>query len=453
MKWFLVFTFVFAFSPQTFGKTSADYEKEMEILKTEVEKLKEGIEKQKGLVKELEFYCTDPSHSCAQALADERAILKDLEKKLEDKNEALAQAETGRAESFKQESANESARKKAKKQKKLLMLSAAVSAGMGGYLLVKHCKPSAVPPNKMGCIMGPLALAQALVSYKSAKDMGKVEDQFAALAPGETPFGENSNNGGSGGNGGPNEEGGEDDPPILCGEESLLCDANGNPKNITVPCPGDPSKDCILTKDGTRITAPGGLDMEIASLASTVPTGPEVDRAMTRALNKQRALIEQAKEIDPSYQTLSPGSFMAGGTGSSGGGGNDMSSGGATSLAGGMEEELEEEEPETTGDTGTGAVSSFAGGTVGSGGGGYGEGFSPMSAEEDPDGEVDRFLRKLGLKKKKKSNPATAGAKKTVPFGTEKIGAASRSLFRVIQNSYQRFRNRGEFIEDKRPQR
>ena len=199
-----------------------------------------------------------------------------------------------------------SARKKAGSQKKLLMLTAAVSAGAGIYLLATQCNPSPAPvicsspvgpggpgPGEMaatagtppctgsptpgvifGCILGPLALAQAVINYKQAKDMGKLEDQLAAKPPD-----------------------GDVDVPIPT-------DGEGNPTDIPVPCPGDHRETCILTKDGLKVTSPkGGSETPIANFAAMVPTNPKIEKLIKEAMagEKQQELLKQAREIDPDF--------------------------------------------------------------------------------------------------------------------------------------------------------
>ena len=73
--------------------------------------------------------------------------------------------------------AQESAKKKAEKQKMLLYLTAGINAATGAYLLKEKCNPSA--HIYYGCVLGPIALAQAGLTMKKAGEVGKVGEQFS----------------------------------------------------------------------------------------------------------------------------------------------------------------------------------------------------------------------------------------------------------------------------------
>ena len=108
----------------------------------------------------------------------------------------------------------------------------------------------------------------------------------------------------------------------------------------------------------------------------------------------------------------------------------------------------EEEEEEEEGVDDNALYSQFTGSSVSDPGGGGGESMEDQLIEEDPDAEMDRFLRKLGLKKKQKSSSA---AKNSIPFGKDRIAKAGQNIFSIMHQRYQIFRSQGEFIEGPPP--
>lgn len=424
------------------------YDEKIKTAEEEIEDLKEKIKKQKSHIGELEFYCTDPLHSCAQDLANERALLAEMENQLAAKEQYIAQLQGEKETQIAQARADESARKKAKRQKQLLMLSTLASAGMGAYLLYK-CKKSK-GQDKASCIMGALALGQALISYKSKKDMGETENQFASQDPGDD-------------NSGPVVD--------LCTNEYITCDANGNPQDSLIPCPGNPTSDCILSRDGRRIIpVTGGPGTTTTQLAKGAPTGPKVDQALQEAMKDQKELLAQIREIDPNYNPASfktTTTYQAQGTspGASPPPGNTQAKNGGTSSQ-------QPKGPSTItsftggyagqGSSGTGSggsndlYSQFAGGTVGGGGSGEsnsgtrdsdrgqsGQGSDNSFAEQESQASGLRgFFRQLGSQ-----SGSSSSAKNSIPFGNTRVGAAHTNIFSLAQDRYLNLRDRGEFYE------
>ena len=88
------------------------------------------------------------------------------------------------------------------------------------------------PGATIGCYLGPLALAQALISYNKAKDLGKVADQMSGSST-ESPSGD-----------------GKDTPA----EDSDIPKVDGTSiAEIPFPCPGKSKVSCTLNPNGTEI--------------------------------------------------------------------------------------------------------------------------------------------------------------------------------------------------------
>ena len=91
---------------------------------------------------------------------------------------------------------------------------------------------------------------------------------------------------------------------------SLLLDAKGKLRDISIPCPGNPGETCTLTRDGTTIISPDGSETTISSLAANAPTGPEVSRLMMEAYKEQSLLLAEMKKIDPNFDPLDPNNVV-----------------------------------------------------------------------------------------------------------------------------------------------
>ena len=437
-------------------EVAGKYDEKIKTVEKEIEDLKEKIKKQKDHIGELEFYCTNPLHPCAQDLANEKALLTEMENQLAAKEQYMAQLKGEKETQIAQAKADESARKKAKKQKQLLMLSTLASAGMGAYLLYK-CKKSK-GKDKASCIMGALALGQALISYKSAKDMGKTESQFASKDPGDDTSG----------------------PVIdLCDNEYIICDADGNPQDSIIPCPGNPTSNCILARDGRRITpVDGGPTTTTAELADDAPTGSEADQALEEAMRDQEELLSQIRDIDPNYDPTSftvTTTYQADGT-PAGRTVSGETTGNAQASDGGAPPQPQQGARMITSFTGGRAgqegggnsggnndlYSQFAGGVAGnSGGSGRGSRDSDrgQGGQQDPGNSFAKqesqasglrgFFRQLGGQSGR--TPPSSSSKNSIPFGNERVGAAHTNIFSLAQDRYLNLRNRGEFYEGSVP--
>ena len=434
MRMILIFLFSFFLSITATANSSAN----METLKKEYEALKVKVDAKLEELAELEKRCTNPQDTCALELEDIKATLKDLKKKLTEKAKVLGVDNPLEEEPPKEppkspeEKARESALKKTKRQQKLLKLASVVSGGVGVYLLAKKCKPAA--GETMGCYLGPLALAQSLVSYKRAKELGKTADQMSAI---ETPPE-------SGSKSPPSEE--EKTPP----EEPDTPVVEGTPvEEIPFPCPGNSKQSCTLSPDGTKIRPlNGGPPIDVGALAGVVPEDKKTNQAIDEALKAQEKLLAEARQLDPDFdpfagQNLSGGAPLMGGSSSSPGGsgsGSPLSAGGA-----GGEEEIEWVDEETP-PSGNALHEQFVGNAASADSGGdFSEG--DYDGDEEGDLNVDAEVQKLLNKYGKKSKMAVK-AKKPLSFGkNDKISRASENIFSVIQKRYQYLRRRGEFIE------
>lgn len=408
----------------------------------------------------LEKTCTNPDAPCALTLFDIRANRKSLEKKLKAQEKTLKVTETAsgakRATNIKIKNTDQSKKtaenkknlessiKKIRKQQKTLRISALINAGVGGYLLLNHCKP---PAKKAGCVLGPLALSQAYIHYNQAKKMNKTANSLSKVTPSDTNSGAlKQMNQKSSENNNPNTE--TEDPQLI---------VNGKPiSEVTFPCPGGKGGSrCVLEEDGTTIRSTEGNSIAtVSELAGIKPTGKEAGKAISNALKKQKPLLEAVKKMDPQFNpvsNLNPAGmetasvpFIADlGEGSLGG--NTPPSSDAAIPYG------------ESGKDSSGAKNNFpfVGGAPENAGeegdyysGGYEEDIEEEAAEEAEDNieeEVQKLLDKFsGNQNKKKADAAT---KKPLPFGKgEKISQSGRSILNVIRERYRNYRSRGEFI-------
>ena len=211
--------------------------------------------------------------------------------------------------------ANESAIQKAEKQKNRLMIAALISGGVGAYLLKCQCNPSLElgsgiscgataeernlfnigvvadpaatlmdkigsaitggPPNTtIGCILGPVAIAQALMMLKKASDMKKT---IAQLSGTDSKL-----------------------PPDL--EDSL------DPiPDVNVPCLEDPTKTCKLVNGGTHITSlDGSPPRSIKEVAENLPPHDEQTlAALEEAVKAQEETLAKAREsLGPDFNPI-----------------------------------------------------------------------------------------------------------------------------------------------------
>ena len=208
---------------------------------------------------------------------------------------------------------NESAIQKAKKQRKRLMLAAFVSGGAGIYLLKTKCNPTDFPmgdgkinipepvsaadsitgiasaasvsgltnamnnigliggPPKttFGCVLGPVAIAQALMMLKKASDMKKTIAQLSG-----------------------SKGGGSDDFDI---------------PDVNVPCLEDPTKTCKLVNGGTHITSlDGSPPRSIKEVAENLPPHDEQTlAALEEAVKAQEETLAKAREsLGPDFNPM-----------------------------------------------------------------------------------------------------------------------------------------------------
>ena len=219
-----------------------------------------------------------------------------------------------------QKSANESAIQKAKKQRKRLMFAALISGGVGAYLLKCQCNlstdplsgtacgeaaaatqsdplpanPAATlmdkigsaitggpPGTTIGCILGPVAIAQALMMLKKSMDMKKT---IAQLSGGSSKL-------------------------LADMEESM----NSIP-DVEVPCLEDPTKTCKLVNGGTHITSlDGSPARSIKEVAENLPPHDEQTlAALEEAIKAQEETLAKAREslgsdFDPVAGLRNPG--------------------------------------------------------------------------------------------------------------------------------------------------
>ena len=216
-------------------------------------------------------------------------------------------------------SANESAIKKAKKQRKLLMLAAFASAGAGIYLLKKKCNPTDFPmgdgkidipkpenfqpsdttgitsaeavggltrainnigmiggPPKTtyGCVLGPLAIASAAMMLKRSMEMKKTIAQLSG------------------------------------GSSKLLADMEESMNSISdidVPCLEDPTKTCKLVNGGTHITTlDGSPPRSVKEVAENLPPHDEQTlAALEEAIKSQEETLAKAREsLGPDFNPI-----------------------------------------------------------------------------------------------------------------------------------------------------
>ena len=443
MRIALVFLFIFWLLPQA---TASNSGVDRQTLQRELNTLKVKAKAKEKKAAQIESSCSDPQSLCALELLELRATLKDLEneiKKLaatlgvdpsaDSGSQAKAEAEKAQETTSNNqvkteaEKAHESVLKKTKKQKRLQRLASIISAGVGVYMLKKQCSPKATPPVMIGCILGPLALAQAIISYKKANELGKVVKQFSGSSPEEPGSDTLSEN--------------TEDP-----DKADVPKVNDTPvSDIPFPCPGDLSKSCTLNSQGTQIETPDGSPpTNISSLTALIPNAESTKKAVDEALAEQAKLLEEAEELEPGFDPLSGVPVRKRGPASlaSTSGSNSPISADVADAEEEVEWVDEEETPSNDAlyEQFTGTAASQA---DGSGDGEYSGGLSDDD-EVDVDAEVQKLLNQFAGKRKK----AVVKAKKPLSFGkNDKISRASENIFSVIRRRYQDLRNRGEFIE------
>ena len=387
---------------------------------------------------------------CALNLVEIRALQEDREKKLTRMEKSLdlktSFKDSRRARQAKEENENpakkttESAVGKINKQKKFLKITALINAGVGGYLLLNHCSP---PAQKVGCVLGPLALGQALISHNQA---GKLQTAASQLS-------------------GINFPSDEKEAEKLDSSADKELEVNGQPIAETkFPCEaiGAGQGQCRLSPDGTKVQpVNGGEAVGIGELAGMTRIDDPAERkaaktALRKALKTQKPLLAKAKELEADYDpvhTLSGGSVPAL---------SSPSLSGATSGSSG-------------GGAGKRAAASYSGASPPSKSGAYGfapalsateggegefydewaeeeEEESPEESEDSIDKEIENILGRFGAggeaeaKKSKEEKPVAFGK-------SERVAPASGNIFSIIKRRYQSYRKQRELVGKTRSSR
>lgn len=409
---------------------------------TEYEELKRKWESTRNEELALEKTCKNPQAPCTLTLSDIRANREYLEKKLKEKEKTLGIKttkikNTKETEKMTENKKNlESSIEKVRKQQKTLKVSALINAGVGGYLLLNHCKP---PVQKVGCILGPLALSQAYIHYNQSKKMSGIENNLSKVTPFDTSTASETAKKTKQAND-------SDDPQLL---------VNGKPiSEVTFPCPGgNGGKNCVLEQDASTIRpVNGGPTTTISELAGHKPIGKEAKKAVSAALNPQKKLIKVLKRMDPQFNPVSNLSdetasvpFMANISSGEGSLGGNTPPSSATVIP-----YKKDKQSSSGGQNNFPFVGGVSNDAVEEGDyyGGYEEEVEEMAEEEeDMEEEVQKLLDKFSGKNEKKADAAT---KKPLPFGKdEKISQSGRNFFDVIKERYQIYRTRGGFINNK----
>ena len=391
--------------------------------------LSAAVKAKRTEVKNMESACTNPQDTCAFPLGLAKSELEELEKQLAQKSgdrlvEGASQSESQQL-SPEQKKAVEASKKKVKKQKRFWQITAVINGGVGAYLLYNHCSPNGTPPNYSGCVLGPLALGQAYLSYRQVKKLKKLEDQLSHV--------EN-----------PKTEGPKTTEQTVSAEESTEEDLTiGDQKvsEMAFPCPDNSKMSCIVDESGTGIRPiGGGPSTSLAALAANVPNTAETRKALSGAIKTQKELEEEAKKTDPDFQSMNRWASgfpvrKASTTGSRSGSSGDNTP--ALSLPSSAEEwEFEDEEEEFS----SPSQAQFAGHTSG------GPMSYPGEPEDDLDEEVQKILSQFGIKKPKPKE-TSKGETKSISHGKDTISSIAGNMFSIIKGGYDKLRNRGEFIE------
>lgn len=320
--------------------------------------------------------------------------------------------------------------------------TAEATGGLGAWLAKKQIIGG--PPNTYhGCVLGPLAIAQAIILLKSRSSLKKTRNKLQGVTTDMNSI------------------------------ENFYAE---NIPDVEIPCVEDPSQTCLLTNNGETITSLyGGPPISVSELAANLPSnieGMEAE-AIQQALDENpdiENMMVQARAANPGNTGSSSFSGNSGNGGSGNGGtnviagntapafnfdplrlgGNGFVGGtGTGSLAGasvfenagGNTPELPAPPAGVYDDQGSGFGSgSFAGDTFNNN-----EGDSPTNYAAAA-ADFSRQFAGNTWEGQEASGKNTGNNIKSIPYGKDKVGDVSVDMFNAIRNKYQSYTDSGQFI-------
>ena len=350
-------------------------------------------------------------------------------------------------------------------------LAAASTAHLAGKLNCGFAMGNMIggPPNTVhGCVMGPLALAQGLMHFKQRQSLKRTRQKLEGVNTGiDGSMLYAGNVDGAEGNTGNPIDGGPSYPkPASLDENEPF-----HIPDLEIPCPNDPTQTCQLTNNGeTIVPVNGGPPQSVSEIAANLPTSSEDSvvqadiearmQALEDAVKANQELIAQANEYnsDPTannplipnpnseddsqsvVENTAP-AFNFDPLGTSSGDGSVKGAGSISGLSG-----FED------GGGNTPELSAPPEGVYGSGGGdSLGAGSFAGNVEVmDEDGLSGADAGNTQFSPWGRRTISGSGdqssSDKTLPFGTDTVATADVNIFGAVQNRYQEFRDRGQFI-------